>query len=327
MEGLGVSMSVARKTLSLICPAYNEERNLEALYTRVTALFEKELAAYDYEVILLDNCSGDGTRDLALAICQRDTRWRYLRYSKNFGFDPSITAGLDHAEGDAVITLLSDLQDPPEVIPEFVKRWEEGNAIVNGIVRERNDGSWLKSLGAVISYKLIYYLSESRITPGATEFRLLDRKVVLELRKLRENDRYLRGLVNWVGFKKVFVPYDRAPREEGTSSAGLIFCIKYALNAIICFSAKPLQLATYFGVLVTCVSLALSIAYLLIYFFEPAFASLPPPGISTIVILVLFGIGTQSFFLGLIGEYLARVYNQGKGRPLYIVAEKSGFDE
>ena len=318
---------MARKKLSIICPAYNEEKNIKRLYERVTALFAGPLAGYEYEVIVLDNCSTDSTRDCCLEVCAADARWKYLRYSKNFGFDPSITAGLDHAEGDAVITLLSDLQDPPEVIPEFVRKWEEGAEVVNGIVRERNDNSWLKSLGAVISYKLIYHLSESRITPGATEFRLLDRKVVLVLRQLREPDRYLRGLVSWVGFKRVLVPYDRAPREGGESSAGLYFCLKYALNAIICFSAKPLQLATYFGVLVTLVSILLAGSYLMIYLFRPDFATLPPPGISTVVLLMLFGIGTQSFFLGMIGEYLARVYNQGKQRLLYIVAEKAGFEE
>lgn len=318
---------MAARTLTLLCPAFNEEKNLRRLYERVRALFEGPLAGYAYEVILLDNCSEDNTREVAMQLCEADKRWKYIRYSRNFGFDPSITAGLDHAEGDAVITLLSDMQDPPEDIPRFVKEWEAGAEVVNGVVRDRNDGNLLKSLGAWISYKLIYFLSETRIPPGATEFRLLDRKVVLALRKLREPDRYLRGLVNWVGFRRVLIPYDRAPREDGESKAGLWFCIKYALNAIICFSAKPLQLATYFGVLTTLISIGLSAAYLFIYIFRPEFVNLPPPGISTLVLLILFGIGTQSFFMGLIGEYLARVYNQGKQRQLYIVAERLGFDE
>jgi dolichol-phosphate mannosyltransferase len=315
------------RKLSLICPAFNEEKNLPRLHERICALFEGPLAGYAYEVIVLDNCSEDRTREVALSICAMDTRWKYLRYSRNFGFDPSITAGLDHAEGDAVITLLSDMQDPPEDIPRFVEEWEAGAEIVNGVVHDRNDGNWLKSLGAYVSYKLIYHLSESRIPPGATEFRLLDRKVVLALRQLRESDRYLRGLVNWVGFRRVLIPYDRAPRASGESSAGLWFCIKYALNAIICFSAKPLQLATYFGVLTTLLSIVLAGLYLGIYVFRPEFANLPPPGISTLVLLILFGIGTQSFFTGLMGEYLARVYNQGKQRQIYIVAERVGFDE
>ncbi|NBD39201.1 MAG: glycosyltransferase [Verrucomicrobia bacterium] len=315
-----------RKRISIIAPAYNEESNLPRLYERVTAIFAEKLPAYDYEVLILDNCSEDRTRETALALTAKDERWKYLRYSRNFGFDASITAGLDHAGGDAVVTLLSDLQDPPAYIPEMVKQWEAGAEIVNGVVRERNDGNWLKSLGAKLSYWLIYHLSETRITPGATEYRLLDRKVVEALRRLREPDRYLRGLVNWVGFRREFIPYDRAPRAEGESSAGLIFCIRYALNAIICFSAKPLQLATYFGLTITVGSLLLALAYLGIYFLRPDFATLPPPGISTLVLLILFGIGMQSFFLGLIGTYLSRVYDQGKNRMLYIVAERHGFD-
>ncbi len=316
-----------RKRISIIAPCYNEETNLPRLYERVTKIFAENLPAYDHEVILLDNCSGDRTREVALEICAKDQRWKYLRYSRNFGFDASITAGLDHAGGDAVVTLLSDLQDPPEYIPEMVRKWEEGAEIVNGVVQERNDDNWIKSLGAKISYWLIYHLSETRITPGATEYRLLDRKVVLALRRLREPDRYLRGLVNWVGFRRVFVPYDRAPRAEGESSAGLLFCIRYALNAIICFSAKPLQMATYFGLIITAGSILLALAYLGIYLFRPDFATLPPAGISTLVLLILFGIGMQSFFLGLIGTYLSRVYDQGKGRMLYIVAEQHGFPE
>jgi glycosyltransferase involved in cell wall biosynthesis len=324
LEILGI-MKPDAPLISIIAPAYNEEKNLPRLFQRLEELFEEELSQYNFEVIILDNGSTDGTRALALGFCTKDPRWKYLRYSRNFGFDASITAGLDHASGDAVITLLSDLQDPPEVIIEFLAEWEKGAEIVNGIVKERNDGNWIKSLGAVISYKLIYLLSESRITPGATEYRLLDKKVVHALRKLREPDRYLRGLVNWVGFKRVFVPYNRVPRAEGESSAGLIFCLKYALNAIFCFSAKPLQLATWFGILITAASTVLALSYLGIYIFKPGFATLPPPGISTVVLLILFATGTQSFFMGLIGAYLSRTYDQGKHRPLYIVAESVGL--
>jgi dolichol-phosphate mannosyltransferase len=316
-----------RKCLSLIIPAYNEEMGISVLYERVSALFQTTLSDYDYEAIILDNASTDATAVRAKEVCAKDSHWKYIRYSRNFGFDASLTAGLDHADGDAVITLLSDLQDPPEVIPVFVREWEQGAEIVNGVVHERNDGNRLKTLGAKISYWLIYQLSESKIPPGATDFRLLDRRVVLALRNLREPDRYLRGLVNWVGFRRVLIPYDRKPRLSGRSSAGLWFCLKYAFSAIICFSAKPLQLATLFGVFVTFMSILLSAAYLGVYFTRPDCIPLPPPGISTLVLLMLFGIGTQSVFLGLIGEYLARVYNQGKERMLYIVSEKVGFDE
>ena len=319
-------MTTPRKKLSLIIPAFNEERNMEELERRVTELFQGPLADYDWEAILLDNDSTDGTSEAAKRLCASDPHWKYLRYSRNFGFDSSLTAGLDHANGDAVIMLLSDLQDPPELIPEFVRAWEAGAQVVNGVVRRRQDGSRLKTLGADIAYWLIYHLSESKIPPGAADFRLLDRGVVLELRKLREPDRYLRGLVHWVGFRRHLIPYDRVPRQHGRSSAGLWFCLKYACNAIINFSTKPLRVATIFGLLVTLLSTGLAILYLVIYFLRPDFATLPPPGISTLLLLMLFGIGTQALFLGLIGEYLARIYNQGKNRPLYIVAESVGLD-
>ncbi len=319
-------MTSRRKLLSIIIPAYNEEGNIEEIHERVTRLFERELADYDYEAIILDNASTDGTPERARVLCSRDTRWKYLRYSRNFGFDASLTAGLDHARGDAVITLLSDLQDPPELIPQFVREWEQGALVVNGVVRRREDASRLKTLGADIAYWLIHHLSETKIPPGATDFRLLDHRVVEALRRLREPDRYLRGLVHWVGFERKLLPYDRQPRKHGRSSAGLIFCLQYAWNAIVSFSAKPLQIATYFGLAITLLSAVLAVLYLFIYFVRPDFATLPPPGISTLLLLILFGIGTQSLFLGLIGEYLARIYNQGKNRQLYIVAESTGFD-
>lgn len=314
------------KTISIVIPAYNEEANLEKVYNCVTDVFNKHLTTYHLEAIILDNCSTDRTKSISRELCMKDKRWKYIRYSRNYGFDASISAGIDHANGDAVITLLSDLQDPPELIPEMVHAWENGAEIVNGIVRVRNDSNRLKTLGAKISYKLIYLLSESKIPEGATDFRLLDRKVVLALRTMREQDRYLRGMVNWVGFKRTHIPYDRNPRAHGQSNAGLWYCAKYALSAVVSFSAKPLRLATFFGLFVTLLSISLAILYIAVYLLKPNFAPLPPHGISTLIILILFGIGTQSIFLGLIGEYVARIYNQSKNRPLYIVSESIGLD-
>ncbi|MDD4347478.1 MAG: glycosyltransferase family 2 protein [Opitutales bacterium] len=314
------------KTISIVIPAYNEEANLERVYDCVTDVFDNHLTAYHLEAIILDNCSTDNTESISRELCIKDKRWKYIRYSRNYGFDASISAGIDHANGDAVITLLSDLQDPPELIPEMVHAWEDGAEIVNGIVRIRNDSSLIKTLGAKLSYKLIYLLSESKIPEGATDFRLLDRKVVLALRTMREQDRYLRGMVNWVGFKRTHIPYDRIPRARGQSNAGLWYCAKYALSAIVSYSAKPLRLATLFGLFVTMLSVALAVLYITVYVLKPDFVPLPPPGISTLIILILFGIGTQTVFLGLIGEYVARIYTQSKNRPLYIVSDSIGFD-
>lgn len=304
--------------ISIIVPAYNEEKNLPRVYERL----DKIIAAapeYRFEVIILDNASRDGTGAVATAICAKDPRWKYLRYSRNFGVEASLLAGLDHAKGDAVINLFSDLQDPPEIIPEMLKLWKEGADVVYGKLEKRNDSSALKSLGAKIAYQMIYMLSDCKIVPDATDFRLMDRKVTDALRVLREPDRYMRGLVHWVGFKQAPIVYQRAQREEGESSAGLYYCIKFALHAIICFSSKPLQFAAVFGLATTVVSFLLAMLYLLFYFVRPPFLHEPPPGVTTIFLLVLFLIGSNALFLGIIGEYVGRIYDQGKGRPLYLV--------
>ena len=315
----------SKKLISIIIPAYNEEANLPAAFGRVNSLFEGPLSSYELEAIILDNASTDGTERVARSFCAVDKRWKYVRYSRNFGADVSMTAGLDFAQGDAVMNLFSDLQDPPEKIPEFVAEWEKGAEVVNGVVHERNDGNFFKTLGAKLGYKLISSLSECKLQPGATDFRLLDRKVVEVLNTMREKDRYMKGLVGWVGFKRALVSYDRAPREKGESTAGLIFCLFYAFNAIVCFSGRPLQFATIFGFGVTLFSMFLGSLYAVLYFIRPSFLAVAPPGITTIIVLVVFSLGIQSLFLGLIGEYLARVYNQGKGRPLYVVDRTEGI--
>lgn len=314
------------KKLSIVVPAYNEEENLPHLFLRVNRLFADKLSRYDYEVIILDNASSDRTEELARSFTVQDKHWKYIRYSRNFGADVSMTAGLDFAKGDAVINLFSDLQDPPEKIPDLVAQWENGAEVVNGVVQERNDSSYIKTLGARIAYALIFALSECKLQPGATDFRLLDRKVVEVLKQMRERDRYMRGLVGWVGFRRTTVPYNRASREYGVSNAGIINCIFYAMHAIVCFSGKPLQFATYFGFGITFISLILGIIYFVLFFVHPSFMAAASPGMTTIILLVLFGLGIQSLFLGLIGEYLARVYNQGKGRPLYVVDQTIGID-
>jgi dolichol-phosphate mannosyltransferase len=316
-----------KKLLSIIIPAYNEEANLPVVFSRVNALFEGQLSSYELEAIVLDNASTDATEQVATGFTVSNKRWKYVRYSRNFGADVSMTAGLDFATGDAVVNLFSDLQDPPEMIPEFVKAWEAGAEVVNGVVRERNDGNLLKTLGAKIGYALISKLSEYSLKPGATDFRLLDKKVVHVLRGMRERDRYMKGLVGWVGFKRTLISYDRAPREKGESSAGLVFCLLYAFNAIVCFSGKPLHFATLFGFIVTLLSIFLGVLYPVLYFLKPSFLTVAPPGITTIIVLLVFSLGLQSLFLGLIGEYLARVYNQGKNRPLYVVERIEGVSQ
>lgn len=274
---------------------------------------------------MLDNASTDRTGALAKRQCQQDSRWKYLRYSRNFGAEASMLAGLDHASGDAVINVFSDLQDPPELIPQMLAKWESGADVVYGVLRTRNDASYLKTIGARIAYKLIRRLADTTIPENATDFRLLDRKVVDALRQLREPDRYLRGLVHWLGFRTDHFVYDRAKRQHGQSSANVWYCFKFTLQAIICFSSKPMHLAMYLGVTLTSSATGLALLYFALYFIRPAFLTPPPPGLTTVLLLSLFSIGINALLLGIIGEYIGKIYNQGKQRPLYIIAESIGL--
>ncbi len=313
--------------LSLIVPAYNEEANLPMLFERVGAVIDGLRERCRCEVVLLDNCSRDRTGEIAIAQCARDPRWKYVRYSRNFGAEGSLLAGLDFARGDAAINLFSDLQDPPELIPQMLDGWENGADVVYGVVRERNDSSRLKTLGAKLAYKLINALADCKIPPNATDFRLMDRKVILALRALREPDRYMRGLVHWVGFQQRPLPYDRSLRVGGKSSANLLYCVKFAVHAIICFSSRPMDLAMIIGFVLTGISVLCAGLYGLFFFIRPAFLNPPPPGVTTMLLLLLFSLGVQSLFLGIIGEYVGRIYNQGKNRPIYIADQTIGFDD
>jgi len=232
---------------------------------------------------------------------------------------------LGQAPGDVSLAPVAFDTPREEMIPEFVRQWEEGFEVVGGVLRKRRDYRILKTIGAKIAYWMIYTLSDCKIPANATDFRLLDRKVVNALRLLREPDRYLRGLVHWVGFRRVYVPYDRAARSGGRSTAGLWFCVSYALNAMLCFSTKPLRLATFFGGLVVAASFGYALFALAIYFLRLSFIPVAPPGVTTIVLLISFFLGFNTMFLGIIGEYVARIYNQGKNRPLYLVDEQLNF--
>ena len=316
----------ATKLLSILLPAFNEEENLPLLFPRLTHILGTLPAHIDYEVIVLDNASTDRTQVIAREFCERDRRWKWLRYSRNFGVEASMLAGMDHASGDAVVLLFSDLQDPPELIPEFVRQWEDGFEVVVGILRKRSDYRILKTIGAKVAYWLIYTLSDCKIPSNATDFRLLDRRVVDALKLLREPDRYLRGLVHWIGFRRSYVPYDRAPRRGGRSTAGMWYSIRFAVNAILCFSAKPLRLATVLGGFVATASFGYALFAFAVHFLQLSFMPVPPPGVTTIILLISFFLGFNTTFLGIMGEYLGRIYNQGKNRPLYLVDEQLNFD-
>lgn len=307
--------------LTILVPAFNEQDNLPLLYDRLHPVVEQLRPKVECEVIVLDNCSEDRTREVALQLCARDPAWRYVRYSKNFGYHGSLACGFDIAHGDALVVLASDLQEPPELIPQLVELWQKGADVVYGVLDKRRDDNILKTLGAKIFYRLFYWLSDCDMPLYASDYRIISRRVVDVLRGMREPDRYLRGLVHWVGFRQVPVPYDRDKRVHGESSAGLWVSTKWAFNAIICFSHKPLRAMAYFGGLIILASIALGAFFVWTRFYPSSFLPAPPTGTTAIALILLFGIGLNAMFLGIIGEYVGRIYNQGKQRPLYVIDE------
>ncbi len=300
-------------------PALNEELNLPILRQRLEAVFSELKDRIDPEFILLDNCSTDATAALGAQFCTESLHWKYVRYSRNFGYHASLACGFDLATGDALVVVAGDLQEPPELIPKMVDLWEQGNEVVYGVLNTRNDSNLIKTMGAAVFYRLLYRMSATMLPPGATDFRLISRKVIDVIKSMREPDRYLRGLVHWAGFKQDFFIYDRDKRVHGTSTAGIWYSLKWAANSIISFSNLPLRAASIFGLLTIVISILSSFYFIYVHFYPPRWMPIAPTGTTAILVLLLFAIGLNAFFLGVIGEYVGRIYNQGKHRPLYVI--------
>lgn len=307
------------KTLTILIPSLNEELSLPILRKRLETTFDGLKETVRPEFIILDNCSEDGTPALAERFCSENPIWKYVRYSRNFGYHNSLACGFDLATGDALIVVAGDLQEPPEMIPQMVKLWLAGNDVVYGLLDQRNDDTLVKTLGAKIFYPLIHTMSASPLPPNATDFRLISRRVIDVVKDMREPDRYLRGLVHWTGFKQASFVYNRERRVHGKSTAGIWYSTKWAANAIISFSNIPLRIASYFGLLTMIFSFLAAIYFVIVKFYPPSWMPIPPTGTTAILVLVLFAIGLNAFFLGIIGEYVGRIYHQGKQRPLYVI--------
>jgi len=315
------------KLVSIIIPVYNEQDNLAELFARVEAVASAQ-KSFEFEFLIVDNCSTDRTEVIVTAQCDKDPRWKYVRFSRNFGAEVSLAAGLRYARGDAAILLFSDLQEPPECIPDFLSKWQEGYDVVYGTLLTREDGSIFKKLGALVAYKLIEKLSDIKIPANATDYRLISRRVINAINDCGESNRYLRGLVHWVGFSQAAVPYDRAPRRHGETSTNSLFLISYAVNALIAFSERPLKLASLFGFLMVLASIGGAVLYTVLLILSQmgiAPTAPPPPGWTTLTLLVLFFGGVQSLFMGIIGEYVANVYGEVKLRPLWIIDKEIGI--
>jgi polyisoprenyl-phosphate glycosyltransferase len=301
--------------ISIIAPIFNEIGNLPELYRRVKEVMDS--TSEPWELILVDDGSSDGSREYIQEIAARDKRIRPVIFARNFGHQIAVTAGLDYSRGQAVVIIDADLQDPPEVIIELMKKWREGYEVVYAIRSERVGESWFKLMTASIFYRIIYRITDVDIPLDAGDFRLLDRQVVNVIKQMRERHRFLRGMSVWVGFRQTGVEYRRAPRFAGETKYPFKKMFKFASDAVTSFSYFPLQVATYMGF----ISAGLSILAIPIVVIMRMTGSQAFLGQATTLIAVLFLGGVQLISLGILGEYIGRLYDEAKGRPLYIVRE------
>lgn len=302
-------------TFSIIAPIYNEAGSIPELYKRIEETMDS--TGDSWELILVDDGSIDNSSDLIRQFTKQDNRLRPVIFTRNFGHQIAVTAGLDYSRGKAVIIIDADLQDPPEVILEMIARWREGYEVVYAVRTGREGEGWFKKFTATLFYRVVSRITDVKIPLDAGDFRLLDRKVVTVLSQMRERHRFLRGMSVWVGFRQIGIPYKRAARFAGETKYPFNKMLRLAVNAITSFSYFPLQLATYFGFFCAGVSiLAIPVVIALRLAGSQAFY-----GQATTLIAVLFLGGVQLISLGILGEYVGRVYDEAKGRPLYIVRE------
>jgi dolichol-phosphate mannosyltransferase len=306
--------------LSVIIPCYNEEPVLRATHERLSNVL-KAMPGVDYELIFVNDGSRDRTQEILAELQTFDPRSRVLLLSRNFGHQIAVTAGLAEAAGDAVVIIDADLQDPPEVIPQMVQLWRDGNEVVYGIRIERDGESRFKLWTAKVFYRLINRLSETKMPLDAGDFRLLDRKVVEVIKAMPERARFLRGMVSWAGFRQVAIPYDRAARHAGESKYPLMKMIHFAMDGIISFSLVPLKLAIWTGFL----SIWIAVAGIIVAIVDRLLDKNLTRGWASLFVAVLFMGGVQLVSLGILGEYLGRIYTEVKRRPLYVVQERLGF--
>ncbi len=305
----------AQKSIDIVVPAFNEEACIRTFYERTARAIDA--LPYAFRILFVDDGSTDRTAQECFALAASDPRVGLLRFSRNFGHQAALTAGLDAADADAVITLDADLQHPPEKLPDFIAAWEQGAEIVSG-VRARAEGAslWKRSTSTLF-YRLLNAISPFKITADSPDFRLFDRKVVNAIRRLREQSRFLRGIYSWVGFREVQLPYTQAERAAGRTHYSNIDMLVFALRAVLSFSHAPLRFATYLGLCVSALAFGFGMyAIVMNVVFHQVIR-----GWTSIAVLVSFFSGVQLLTLGVLGEYLGQVLEESKRRPLYLLAD------
>jgi dolichol-phosphate mannosyltransferase len=306
---------VEKPRLSIVVPVYNENDCFQEMFRRVSEVMDTTKESW--EMIVIDDGSRDGSTDQIRELGKKDPRVKPVIFARNFGHQIAVTAGMDYAQGDAVVIIDADLQDPPEVILQLIEKWKEGYQVVYAIRGEREGESWFKTFTASFFYRLIQKITDVKIPLDTGDFRLLDRKVVDVMNSMHERHRFLRGMSAWVGFKSIGVTYKRSARFAGKTKYPLKKMLLLALNAITGFSYFPLQLATYVGFIAAGIStIAIPVVIIMRITGSQAFL-----GQASTLLAVLFLGGVQLISLGILGEYIGRIYDEVKGRPLYVVSE------
>ena len=323
----GLSVSFDRKVgcqlsetvCSILVPMYNEEEVIEETYHRLKNVMDK--IGESYELVFVNDGSKDKSAQIISELVKTDENIRLIDFSRNFGHQIAVTAGLDYVQGQAIVIIDADLQDPPEVIPQMLEKWREGYDVVYGKRLKRQGETAFKKASAHVYYRILGALTDGNIPRDTGDFRLIDRKVCEAIKRLPEKNRFLRGMVNWVGFNQVAVEYVRDERWAGETKYPLKKMLKFAADGIFSFTYKPLKLATYIGLFLS----VIGFIYLLVVLFQKLFTDTALTGWASIMAVTLVFHGITLVILGIIGEYIGRIYEEVKGRPLYIVKETIGF--
>lgn len=305
-----------RRLISILIPAYNEQENLRHLYERLNKL-AGETHDYAFEFLFVNDGSRDKTLEIIKHFAEDDKRIAYVNLSRNFGKETAMIAGLDHVRGDATVIIDADLQDPPELIPEMIKYWEEGYDDVYARRSNRKGETWLKKSTSAAFYKVLQRSTRIPIQQDTGDFRLLDRRCVEALKQMRESQRYTKGMFSWIGYKKKEITYERDPRFAGATKWNYFQLVNLAIEGIVSFTVSPLRFSTYMGV----VTSALAFVYMLYLVVRTIFFGTDLAGYPSMMAVILFLGGVQLLSIGIIGEYVGRIFNETKNRPLYFVEE------
>lgn len=310
------------KLISIVIPAYNEQDNVDELAKRLQLVFDLN-SSYEFEAIIVENGSLDNTFEKLLAVHQLDPRFKILQLARNFRMDGGITAGLNSATGDAAVIMTADLQDPPELITEFIKKWEEGYENIYGIVTKRNGTGLIRRFNSQLFYKVANALTDGKIPSNVSDFRLVDKKVYETINSIHERNRFIRGLFSWVGYKSIGIKHERAERFAGVSGAHTFKVIDLALKGIFAHSYLPLKLITVIGITISIMSFILLVWILT----KAVIFGVPFQGYAMIMTVMLLMFGVLFTMLGIVSEYVGLIYEEVKQRPNFVVSQKKGFDD